>query len=223
MELTDLQRRAIQHATGRKGKSVPEVVGLAAQGRLWFGGELDPFTVDESTVSEHAAIAERHRNRGRQSSNGRAEGEERERAVAEASVATVDERAYLEQQVARIKALPEPSAQQLSAMRAAMAALDDLDRRAAREARGRLEPEKPEETAAAGDQPLVRRMMAAAAASDRAERNGEKPPCMYWAVGADAGPMPQRETRPCVSCGKQREEHELIHPRCYGDGEWLTP
>jgi hypothetical protein len=42
MELTDLQRRAIEHATGRKGKSVPEVVELAAQGKQLIAGSSIP-------------------------------------------------------------------------------------------------------------------------------------------------------------------------------------
>ncbi len=52
----------------------------------------------------------------------------------EAMIAEAEERAYLERQIARIKSLEEPTAKQLTAMRTAMAALADIERRQAKRA-----------------------------------------------------------------------------------------
>ncbi len=49
-----------------------------------------------------------------------------------ADQAEAEEHAYLEQQIARIRAIEEPTAKQLSAMREAMRALEDVKRRQAR-------------------------------------------------------------------------------------------
>ena len=130
------------------------------------------------------------------------------------------QREWLQAQVDRVMGLEAPTAKDIHALKHAQAAIDDIDRRADKRAafQPAPEPEEPGETPA-----LLERMVAFLAARDRAIRSGKKPPCAYDLAGDDAtkGPMPEHETRPCCLCGRSREEHELIHPRCYGDGEWV--
>jgi hypothetical protein len=201
--LNAVKKQAVIRAILEGGMDSRQASEAAARGELG----LEPFEIAPTTARDLASKARRAWD-----ANG-------------SKVAPSDdeqaERAWLQAEIDRILALERPPAKEIRVLRQVRAALDEMDRRADRRAAFRPPPE-PE---GPGDpSPLLERMLASAAAYYRAVRNGERPPCGYWADGdgAGAGPMPGHETRPCVHCGKQRDEHELIHPRCYGDGEWVT-
>jgi uncharacterized protein (DUF1800 family) len=107
-----------------EGMGAEEAVARAATGELG----LEPFEMGASTARDLAAEARRA---------GAPTG------LSPVDQAEAEERAYLEAQVARIRAIEEPTPKQVSTMREAMRALEDIKRRAAKRAIHR--PPKPAE------------------------------------------------------------------------------
>ena len=194
------QQRDAVIAAQLEGMSAEEAVERAGAGELG----LEPFSMSPSQARDLAAEARRERGSDAVP----------HRPGPPADQAEAEERAFLEAQIARIKSLPKPTAKDLHAMRTAMAALRDIEKHAAR--RRVHQPPQPAENGELS--PWLKRMIVAFEAEKRAEVQGRE--LCWYSLPYPAGPKPERETRPCISCGRPADEHEVIHPRCYGDGEW---
>jgi hypothetical protein len=198
-KLNAARKQAVIRAILEGGMDGRQASAAAAAGELG----LEPFEIAPTTARDLASRARRVRERN--GSNFGPHPDEQK------------QREWLQAQVDRIMALEAPTAKDIHALKHAQAAIDDIVRRADR--RAALQPAPAPEETTGGSSPLLERMLAFLRVWERAERDGVKRPCAF-SLPWDPGPMPERETRPCVGCGKQRDEHELIHPRCYGDGEW---
>jgi hypothetical protein len=196
-KLNAARKKAIIRAIVDQGMHPTEAAEAAARGELG----IEPFEIAWTTARDLASNARRVRE-----SNGSSVAPDHDEQK---------QREWLQAQVDRIMALEAPTAKDIHALKHAQAAIDDIDRRADR--RAALQPAPAPKQTGGGD-PLTKRMVAVLRVWERCERDGVRPPCMYSVY--PEGPMPEREARPCYNCGKQRDEHELIHPRCYGDGEW---
>jgi hypothetical protein len=138
-ELNPKIRAVLVAAQLEHGMSAAETARAAQAGEL---EGLPPTRVSETTCRELAAEARREQST---QSNGSAASESDEtRELGEAMAAEAEERAYFEQQIARIKALDEPTAKQLSIMRTALHVLEDIDRRRAKRAARRRRPAEQE-------------------------------------------------------------------------------
>jgi hypothetical protein len=143
---------------------------------------LEPFEISASQAGELARKAQRHRacNEHAISEDGRA------REIADATAAIREEQEpvaqsedaeleYLEEQIARIRAIEEPTPQQLSTLREAMRARNEIERQAAQR-RAPLPAPKDGEPS-----DLAKRLLARREAHDRATAAGERCPlhCSY--------------------------------------------
>jgi hypothetical protein len=140
MQLNEKIRAVLIAAQLEYGLSAAETARAAEAGEL---EDLPPTQVSETTCRDLAAEARRGRST---QSNGTATSESDEaRELGDAMAAEADERTYLEKQIARIKAIEEPTAKDLHALCTAMNALSDIDRREAKRAPRR--PVKKKQTA----------------------------------------------------------------------------
>jgi hypothetical protein len=217
MELNPRIRRILVAAQLEHGLSAAETARAAQAGEL---EGLPPTRVSETTCRDLAAEARRERST---QSNGTATSESEEaRELGDAMAAEADERAFLERQIARIKAIEQPTAKDLHALRTAMNALGDIDRREAKRA-----PQRPVErqtgcrhiTDGRDDREpctcskpcFAAWLCADYAKARRLEAEGRPVPCKGFAIsGGDT----------CYQCGEPLANHERLH---YDGQEWSEP
>jgi hypothetical protein len=107
------------------GMTAPEVVAAAAAGEL---EGLPPFNISETATRDLRAEAERALpNRGRGTNGAPGPGPPADQSEAA-------EREYLDEQIARLRSIKEPTADQFYELKAAMHTRDSIDRRAAKQA-----------------------------------------------------------------------------------------
>jgi hypothetical protein len=153
MQLNPRIRSILVAAQLEQGLSAAETARAAQAGEL---EGLPPTRVSETTC--HDLAAEAGRERATQSNGSATSDEDRTRELGDAMAAEADERAYLEQQIARIKTISEPTSTDLRALRTAMAALGDIKKREARRA-----PRRPVEPGPQAEHsPLLEKLLAAA-------------------------------------------------------------
>ena len=128
MQLNPRIRDILIAAQLEQGMSAAETARAAQAGEL---EGLPPTRVSETSCGELRAEAERERGNY---SLANTPGPPTDQAEA-------SERAYLEQQIARIRAIEEPTAKQITTLREAMRGLEDIEKRATRRAPRRPEPE----------------------------------------------------------------------------------
>jgi hypothetical protein len=211
MQLNEKIRAVLIAAQLEYGLSAAETARAAQAGEL---EGLPPTQVSETTCRDLAAEARRGRST---QSNGTATTElDEARELGEAMAAEADERAYLEKQIARIKAIEEPTAKDLHALRTAMNALGDIDRRQAK----RTPPRRPVVEQETGCRHFPREDGSGPCACTR--------PCVLVQIAVDEEKVEQAkaEGRPepcwgfapvgiaadtCYGCGEPLADHERLH------------